>query len=143
MWLAARAKLPKTSDLYVSDPLALAGAVNLDGPADLKAALAVQQSICGRPAITELIGGSPGERPDRYRDASPIELLPLGIPQVFFAGRMFVAQVAPYAEAARRAGDAIQPLPFGDAPHFVFIDPQSELSTQVVRSIRELLSIPN
>ena len=144
MWLAARSKLPAASDLYVSSPLALTGVVNLDGPADLKAALTVQQSICGRPAITELIGGSPEERPDRYRHGSPIELLPLGVPQVFFAGRMFNAQVQPYAEAAQRAGDVLRTFPDANAPHFVFIDPQSAIAAQVVLSVRQLLSLtPN
>ena len=139
MWLAGRSKLPATSDLHVSNPLPLAGVVNLDGPADLKAALAVQQSICGRPAITELIGGSPEERPDRYRHASPVELLPLGVPQVFFAGRMFNAQVQPYAEAAARAGDTVRAFPNANAPHFVFIDPKSDVASQVVGSVRQLL----
>jgi hypothetical protein len=143
VWLAARPKLPAGSDLHVGNPLPLAGVVNLDGPADLKAALAVQQSICGRPAITELIGGSPDERPDRYRHGSPIELLPLGVPQVFFAGRMFNAQVQPYTEAAKHAGDTLRAFPDANAPHFVFIDPQSAIAPQVVRSVRQLLSMPN
>jgi len=39
MWLAARPKLTNTSDLYVSNPLRLAGVVDLDGPADLKATI--------------------------------------------------------------------------------------------------------
>ena len=49
MWLAGRPKLPRTSDLYTKDPLPLIGVVSLDGPADLKAMMDVQQKICGRP----------------------------------------------------------------------------------------------
>ena len=79
--------------------------VDLDGPADLKATIAVQQPICGSPVITNLIGGSPDERADRYHDGSPIELLPLGVPQEVFAGRMFAAQAGPYETAAKRSGD--------------------------------------
>jgi carbonic anhydrase len=75
-------------------------------PTDLKATIPLQQPICGSPVITNLLGGSPEERPDRYRAGSPIELLPLGVRQEFFAGRMFGAQVAPYEAAARRAGDS-------------------------------------
>ena len=37
MWLAARPKMPQGSDVYSSNPLKLAGVVNLDGPGDLKA----------------------------------------------------------------------------------------------------------
>jgi acetyl esterase/lipase len=143
MWLAGRSKIPAASDLYISNPLPLTGVVNLDGPADLKAALAVQQSICGRPAITEVIGGSPEEKPDRYKHGSPIELLPLGVPQVFFAGRMFNAQVQPFTDAANRAGDTVRAFPNPNLPHFVFIDPLSDVGAQAIRSVRQLLSMPD
>jgi hypothetical protein len=141
MWLAARPKLAKTSELYVDNPLRLIGVVDLDGPADLKATLPLQQPVCGRPVITDLIGGSPEERPGRYHDASPIELLPFGVPQTFFAGQMFFAHVAPYAEAAKRAGDSLQTSPYPNAGHFVFIDPQSDVWPQVMQSVRRLLSM--
>jgi acetyl esterase/lipase len=142
MWLAGRAKLSRTSDLYTSNPLALTGVVNLDGPSDLKAALAVQQPICGSPVITNLMGGSPEERPDRYRAASPIELLPLGVRQEFFAGRMFAAQVAPYEAATKQAGDRLSATVLADAGHFVFIDPQSDVWPRVLTAVRRLVSKP-
>jgi len=140
MWLAARTKLPRASELYTANPLTLAGVVNLDGPADLKATLAVQQRICGSPVITDLIGGAPDERPERYRAASPIELLPIGVRQEFFAGRMFGAQVAPYEAATQKAGDAMRPTLLPDAGHFVFIDPQSDVWPQVLAAVQRLLA---
>lgn len=143
LWLAARPKLAPTSELHTTDPLRLTGAVSLDGPADLKAMLPMQQPICGRPVITELVGGSPAERPERYRDASPVELLPFGIPQAFFAGQMFAAHAAPYEIAMKRAGDALQTAVFPNAGHFAFIDPQSDLWPQVMKAVRRLLSVPD
>jgi acetyl esterase/lipase len=140
MWLAARAKIPKTSELYMNNPLPLRGVVDLDGPADLKATIALQQPVCGSPVITNLIGGSPEEQPERYRAASPIELLPLGVGQEFFAGRMFGSHVAPYEAAAKRAGDPLHTTLLPDANHFVFIDPQSEVWPQVVAAVKRLLS---
>jgi acetyl esterase/lipase len=142
MWLAARAKLPVASELYTKDPVTLSGVVNLDGPADLKAALAVQQPVCGSPVITHLLGGSPGERPERYLAASPIELLPLGVRQEFLAGRMFANQVAPYESASKRAGDSVRTTVLAEAGHFVFIDPQSEVWPHVLAAVRRLLSKP-
>ncbi len=143
MWLAARQKVPVGGDLYTRNPLVLAGVVNLDGPADLSAALAVEKQICGRAAITELMGGTPSTRPDRYRAASPVELLPYGGQQVFLAGAMFGSQVEPYAEAAKKAGDTIMAAThFAKAGHFLFIDPQSEIWAEVVRSVRRLLTMP-
>lgn len=143
LWLAARPKLPATSDLHTADPLRLIGTVSLDGPADLKAMLPMQQPVCGRPVITELVGGPPEERPERYRDASPIELLPFGIPQAFFTGQMFAAHAAPYEIAVKRAGGALQTTAFPNAGHFEFIDPQSALWPQVMTAVRRLLSVPD
>jgi acetyl esterase/lipase len=141
MWLAARPKLPKTSELYVDNPLRVAGVVDLDGPADLKATIPLQQPVCGSPVITDLIGGSPETQPARYHDASPIEMLPLGVPQAFFAGQMFLAHVDPYVASAKKAGDTVQAAPFPGAGHFVFIDPQSTVWPQVMESVRRLLDI--
>ena len=139
LWLAARARLPAASDLYVKEPLRLKGVVNLDGPPDLKATIPYQQPICGGPVITNLMGGSPEERPERYREASPIELLPLGVPHAFFAGQMFAVHVAPYEAAVKGAGDVLYTTAFPNASHFVFIDPQSSVWPQVLARVHQLL----
>ncbi len=141
MWLAARPKLPSTSVLYTSDPLQLTGVVDLDGPADLKATLSLQQPVCGSPVVIDLMGGTPEERPERYREASPVEMLPLGVSQAFFAGRMFAAHVAPYEAEAKRTGDTLQTTVLPEAGHFIFIDPQSAVWPQVMASVRRLLSM--
>jgi acetyl esterase/lipase len=141
LWLAARPKLSKASELYVSNPLRVTGVVSLDGPADLKATIPLQRPVCGAPVITDLIGGSSQERPDRYRDASPIEQLPLGVPQAFFTGQMFAAHAAPYEAATTKAGDTVQLVAIPSAGHFVFIDPQSDVWPQVMKSVRRLLAM--
>ena len=140
-WLAARAKLQPSSELYIKDPLRLTGVVNLDGPADLKATLPLQQPICGRPVITELIGATPEEHPERFHDASPIELLPLGVEQDVFAGRMFAALAAPYEVAVKKAGGTVRTTVLPTAGHFGFIDPESAIWPDVVKSVRRLLSV--
>ena len=143
MWLAARQKLSKASELYVADPVHLAGVVDLDGPVDLKATIPMQQQACGAPVITNLIGGTPEEQPQRYHDASPIELLPLGVPQAIFAGRVFAAGAESYEAATRRAGDSIQSIVVPTGGHFIFVDPQSENWPQVLKAVRRMLSMSN
>ena len=138
LWLAARSKLPQSSELFVKDPLRLKGVVDLDGPGDLKATLPLQQPVCGAPVITQLMGGTPEERVQRYREGSPVEMLPLGVPQEIFAGRMFAGQTPPYVEAAKRAGDTVNATIAAQAGHFVFIDPGSSTWPQVVKAIRTL-----
>jgi hypothetical protein len=104
--------------------------------------LSMQMQICGSPVINDLLGGSPEERAERYRDASPIERLPLGVPQAFFAGQMFGSHLAPYETAATKAGDSVQAIPVPGAGHFLFIDPQSNVWPRVLTEVRRLLSMP-
>ncbi|MBM3766607.1 MAG: alpha/beta hydrolase [Acidobacteria bacterium] len=142
LWLAARSKLPKSSELYVKKPLQLKGVVDLDGPGDLKATLPLQRPVCGAPVITQLMGGTPDERPQRYREGSPIEMLPHGVPQEIFAGRMFAAQTPAYVDAAKRAGETINAAIAPQAGHFVYVDPGSATWPQVVKAIRALATRP-
>jgi acetyl esterase/lipase len=140
LWLAARHRIPPASELFALDPLRVVGAVNLDGPQDLRTAHAVEQRVCGSPVITDLMGGSPEERPDRYHHTSPVLLQPLGVRQVVFAGRMFAEDARSYVALARRAGDPVDAVVDDAGGHFGFIDPESEWWPQVLDRVRHLLS---
>lgn len=69
----------------------------------------------GNGVVDELLGGGPGEVPERYGYASPAELVPLGRPQVLVHGTD--DDVVPYdlsvryAELARAAGDDVELVP--------------------------------
>ena len=54
LWLAARKRIPKSSELFSSNPLPIAGVVDLDGPGDLQATLPLQQPVCGSPVVTDI-----------------------------------------------------------------------------------------
>lgn len=140
LWLAARSKLSNASELHAKSPLKLTGVVDLDGPGDLKATLPLQKPVCGAPVITQFMGGDPTEQAQRYREGSPVEMLPLGVPQEIFAGRMFAAQTPAYVDAAKRAGDRVNAAINPTAGHFVFVDPGSTTWPQVVKAIRELMA---
>jgi acetyl esterase/lipase len=84
LWLAGRHRLPLDSPLYAAAPLALRGAVALAAVPDLIEG--VRRALC-RGAISDLVGGRPEVVPERYRQASPLALLPLGVPQWHIAGR--------------------------------------------------------
>jgi acetyl esterase/lipase len=139
LWLAARPNIARDSEIYTADPLRLAAVVSLDGPADLKATIPLQQPVCGAPVITNMLGGTPEERPERYRAASPIELLPLRVPHAFFTGRMFDGHAAPYELAIKNAGGVVRTTVLPDAGHFLFIDPKSTIWPQVLRTVRDLV----
>ena len=81
MWLAARGRLPKNSPLYTDAPLPLKGVVDIDGPPDLETFRPMEQPMCGGPVITQFLGGTPAEFPNRYREGSVAALLPTGVRQ--------------------------------------------------------------
>lgn len=66
LWLAAQNELP------------LKGVTSLAGVADLRLGFDLNLS---RGVVGEFLGGSPAEVPERYAMASPIELLPMSVPQ--------------------------------------------------------------
>jgi acetyl esterase/lipase len=78
-------------------------------------------------ACAQFMGGLPDERPESYALASPIEQVPLGLPQVVVHGRddvvVPVDQSESYAAAATQAGDPVRLQVVDGANHFSLIDP--------------------
>jgi dipeptidyl aminopeptidase/acylaminoacyl peptidase len=64
--------------LAKQNAIALRGLVALAPVADLRRAWELKLS---NTVVADLLGGSPQDLPDRYRSASPIELVPLGVAQ--------------------------------------------------------------
>jgi acetyl esterase/lipase len=144
-WLAARGKLPKSSLLYTNSPLQLKGVVSVDGPPDLEADRAIEQSVCGGPVITQFIGGTPAEFPNRYREGSASGLLPIRVRQELLVagkqGQKWIALFKEYAAAAEKAGDTVHMPTMEGAGHFDGIDPQASAWGTVMVSVRSLLSV--
>lgn len=143
LWLAARHRLPDGTPLRGESPLPLHGVVSLAGVPDLREGAA--RSVCGD-AIPRLLGGPPAEREDRLRFASPVELLPLGVPQRLVTGSL--DQIVPpdlsraYATAARQAGDAVEVEVVEGAGHFELVNPDSQAWPAVLEALRKLLPAP-
>ena len=143
MWAAGRSRVPRQSAIYTANPLPIRGAVDLAGPLDLSAHIAEYEGLCRDSVITSLMGGSPATHPERYAQASPIKLLPYGLPQVLVLGTYedFVPMrlVQAYAAAARRAGDSVRVIHVRGAGHFEVASPRSYAWPPVNRAIRALL----
>ena len=75
--------------------------------------------------LRRLLGGTPGEEPKRWAEASPRAQLPLGLPYVLACGTKDVhwEPNLSFAEAAREAGDEVKLLPLEGAGHFELVDP--------------------
>jgi hypothetical protein len=114
--------------LYSKDPLPVKAVVNLDGIADPSAFQPVETKVCPIPALSRFLGGTPAEFPDRYRDASPMPFLPLGVPQEFIGGslvRGLKDQISAYQSAVQSKGDSVTIIALDGAGHFDILAPRS------------------
>jgi acetyl esterase/lipase len=124
-WLAGRTRLPDGAP-GAHPAVRVTAAVLQAGVLDLRHAAAQE---LGNGAVTEFLGGSPDQHPERYAVADPVRLLPTGVPVLCVHGSADVVvpvqQSRRYAAAAAAVGDSVEVrvLP-GD--HMTVIDPASE-----------------
>jgi len=139
LWLTGRHRLPPAGRLFSADPLPLRGVLSLAGIPDL--AEGARRDICGG-AIRELLGGLPEEVPQRYQEASPLELLPLGVPQRHIIGlkdhSVPVEYLQRYAAAAEKH-DELQLDLLPDAGHYEPIVPAGPAWSAVRHALHTLL----
>lgn len=118
----------------------LRGVVSLAPVANLRRAW--EWKLSGN-VVEEFLEGSPAQAPERYRAASPMEMLPLGVKQRLIHGDrddvVPVAMSREYAAAARAAGDDCTLTEPGGAGHFELIDPRSSAWASVRDTIEGLL----
>lgn len=149
LWLAGRHRLSDRSVLKTSaSPISIYGAVSLGGVSDLKVMQEVHSirenvvNIMDHP-VSDFIGGSPDQVPERYAEASPIELLPLGVKQILIHGNLDinvpVGISSIYSHHAKQAGDDIKLVEIPTAEHFKLVNTDSEEWLLVVAEIMTLL----
>jgi acetyl esterase/lipase len=140
LWVAARHNFPGER-LSPQQPLAVRGVVSLAGISDLRA-FSVGTAYCNA-SVLPLLGGTVDEVPDRYRQASPFELLPFGVSQRLLHGALDphvpVEQTRMFAAKARRLGDDVELTVLPEAAHFDLIAPWSPAWATVERTVLTLL----
>jgi acetyl esterase/lipase len=119
LWAAARKGARIRARLVVS----LAGMVDL--------VEAERRGLIGGENVTaRLLGGSPADVPERYSQASPLERLPLGVPQLLMQGLGdyipdLVDANRKYFKAASAAGDDVTLLELEGVDHLQPIEPHT------------------
>jgi acetyl esterase/lipase len=127
LWLAGRHRLAPEDELRGSSPQKIHGVVALAGIPDLAGYAAPEG--CGA-AVPQLVGGDPADHPDRVGRISPIEQVPLGVPQILVVGAhdgiVPRSQADDHRAAAGARGDDVVIVEAGAAGHFELIVPDSE-----------------
>jgi acetyl esterase/lipase len=136
LWAAARPNIPESDPLYIPDPLRPSAVISLAGVSSLEMAYEKQLS---NNVVLDLMGGPPGELPERYRTASPIEMLPLGVRTVLIHGtddeNVPYTLSEAYNDAATQEGDPVELVRLRGAGHFEVIDPQMREWSEVLKAI--------
>jgi acetyl esterase/lipase len=134
-WLAARPGLPAGAP-GAAPAVRLRGVVSQAGVLDL--ADAAERGV-GSGAVADLLGGGPGELPDRYTLASPVARLPIGVPVVCVHGTADAN--VPIRQSERfvaAAGNGAELVALPGVNHFAVIDPATD-AWRVCRAAAERL----
>lgn len=143
LWAAGAHRLSAVEGFGVTEMLPLRAVIALAPVCDLRRAWELHLS---QGAAAELLGGSPNHMPERYPVASPIEMLPLGVPQVLIHGT--ADDAVPYelseryVAAANAAGDTCRLVTLPTLGHFELIDPHSAAWPHVHGAVAHVLSTP-
>ena len=144
LWAGGRPHLPAQSMVRGQSPLPVRAAVAIDGPGDLASLIGPDARICGKPVIAPLMGGTPDAMADRYRVASPKEMLPLGLRQFLVSAAVLTAIDAhAYETAARAAGDSVSVLVVTMGGHFGVIAPGTPFWPPVHELILQAFALPH
>ncbi len=140
LWSASRPRPGTLRPLRRSTRVQPRAVVGLAAVSDLERADALGLSSG---VTAELLGGPLAAVPERYADASPAALLPLGIRQVLVHGTadedVPFALSREYEARARALGDPAELVVLDGADHFAPIDPRGRAAATVLGILQRLV----
>ena len=144
LWLAGRKNLSPKSQLYIKKPLSLLGVLAMGAPPDLKAFRGPGVDICGSDVVGKLLGNAPVMIETSYKEASPSELLPLKVPQIFIYGINDYVVPAKYStsyiQKAHSKGDKVEVFEEEGVGHHEYIVPNSLIWPKVKLALHSLFT---
>jgi acetyl esterase/lipase len=120
LWLAAQGALP------------LLGVTSLAGVCDLRRAWELKLSDT---VVVQLLAGTPQQVPKHYAMTSPIELLPMKVPQRLLHGTADAHVPIEMSERFARASKNAKLIKLDGATHFDLIDPRAKQWPAVLKGI--------
>lgn len=152
LWIAGRHRLPLDSELATTkNPVQIKGVINLAGISDLRTMYTIS-SIASRRiktgnSVFDFMQGSPSDIEDRYNEASPIALLPIGVKQLIIHGSLDtvvpIGLNVKYKETAEKLGDTVKFAQLPEAEHFLLTDTTSEVWQDVLKETLHFIEAVN
>ncbi len=143
LWVGGRRRLPKGSEIAVSDALPVQAVFAIDGPVDLASMVGPDAEVCGKPVIAPLMGGTLAEKHERYAHASPQQMLPLGTRQFLIGSAILSPPMAQaYRKLAQDKGDKVEFMAI-QTGHFEVIAPGRDEWARIEKLILSNLLPPN
>jgi acetyl esterase/lipase len=142
LWVGGRRRIPADSPLHADNPLPLRGIVSLAGIADMRVYAEHGPQGCSE-GTPRVMGGMPAQYPARYAAASPIEMLPLGTPQVLVwaeqDGIVPERLFEDYEAKAKKSGDSVDIIRVAGIGHHDLCSSNSPSWPKIVAALRKLL----
>lgn len=140
LWVGGRHRLPQSGPLArPADPFRFRGIVALAAVTDLH--LAHERKL-GIGVVPYLMGGTPGQFPQRYAAGSPAALLPLGVPQVLVHGTDDTSVPLEFSQTyqatAQAKGDRATLIELPGTDHFALIQPDSKAWPKIQQAVAGL-----
>ena len=136
LWAAARPRLPLGHPLRTPAALAVKSGISLAGAVDLARCAELRLSD---DVVSEFLAGDIAAVPQHFAQSSPIEFLPLGVPQVLIHGTADTSvphEISErYAAAARDCHDDCELILLHGTGHFALIDPLSPAWDAVLNAV--------
>ena len=129
LWLAGRHRLKSGSPLHAESAIPVKGVVSLAGPGDLRRFLELIPRFTE--PLNQVHGGTPELAAKNMKEGSPVELLPLGVPQIFITGdkdpAVPIQEAREYSTKAIAAGDKVEVIAVPGL-HFESVDPGNAIA---------------
>jgi len=143
LWVAGRHHISPENELYSPHPLNINGVIAMGGVPDLKAYRQQGMTMCETDAIGKLLGNNEASIEQHYQSASPINLLPLGVPQILIYGEddtvVPITYGTGYVQAAKRQGERIKLVGVKYAAHHEYNVPNSVVWPEIQSALHSLL----
>ena len=143
LWLASRINQSNQDKMDELLQIPIKGVISLAGVSGLEKMWKIDTQSGSESPVANLMGGTPKEFPDRYCVASPINRLPMGIPQILIHGDsdvdVPVELSREYYQRAMNVKDQVDLKILPKTDHFMLINPLSPAWESVINSLNQLV----